>query len=210
MQKPISKMKNILFELERIESNFASLEENNAHRKRHYKEDLEWWILGRTKKIFDREQIAFPSFAEKLKEDDTDFTLSYNGTEAYKHIQITEFVLDEVKNSPSEKPDIDKLFKRLLDKKLSYNFGPNNWLLIYFDYRSPELCPYGYWHHRILQMVDSYDFSESTYEKILVIDAKGASAVSFHPYRFIISPEWMDQTTRIDGCLIKKSTYYKS
>ena len=77
-------MKKILDELDRVESLFNSLEKDEDHRNNIYKEDREWWVLGRVKKIFDGEYIPFPDYAKKLPEDDTDFIISFDGKRKYK------------------------------------------------------------------------------------------------------------------------------
>jgi|GEM_PF-1934104 hypothetical protein len=206
-------MKKISDELNRIEKIFDNLE-IGKHRTREYKEDREWWVLGKLKMIFQNENLNFPNYAEKLEENDTDFNISYDGEVFYKGLQITEVVpleykYREIKDS-NVKMNIWEYYEDVLMNKLNMHFGPNNWLVIYFDELYSKINNNGYWHNVILERSKKLNLSKNTYEKILAIDSRGDAAVSLYPYLFVISPEWNHQSTIIDQCLYRKNTYYKN
>jgi hypothetical protein len=203
-------MKIILNELERIEKLFSELPGLKDHRKKEYKDDLEWWILGRFKKILENEGLKFPNYAEKLLQNDTDFVVSFDGSHKYKCIQITECVQVDLKRGKLEKnTDIWKEYENVLMKKLNYDFGPDNWLLIYFDNSYFQISSNGSWHKAILQRSLKFDMSSCKYEKVIAIDARGNAAVELYPFSFVICPEWRNKSTIVDQCLYRKDSYYK-
>lgn len=203
-------MNLILDELKRVEQIFDNFETRGKHRNRKYKEDREWWILGKTKQIFDKEAIKFPSYAKKLSENDTDFDLSFDGKNLYKKIQITECPpLDYLlKENSNQSINLWEFYKNIILKKLQYQFGKNNWLLIYFDIRYSAISENGFWHTAILRKSEQLDFSKCTYERIIIIDSKAEAAVSVYPFRYVIRPEWNETSTIVDQCIFRKSIYY--
>lgn len=206
-------MKKILDELNRVEKKFENLD-IEEHRNQKYKDDREWWVLGKLKLIFQNENLRFPDYAEKLEVDDTDFDISYDGEKIFKRIQITEVVPIEYKKRGGKNPedivDTWQLYEQILMNKLNMRFGLNNWLVIYFDELYSKLNDYGYWHNVILEKTKKIDFSKSTFEKILVIDSKGDAAVSLYPYLFVLRPEWCNDATMIDQCFYRKKSYYNN
>jgi hypothetical protein len=199
-------MKKILDEYLKIKNQFNVLS-SGEHRKRLYKDQREWWILGRFKMILDMENFndKFPDYADKLPEDHTDFVISYNGKKVFKYIQITEIPPIEITNiCRFNDHDIWAHYTTIINKKLTYDFGKNNWLLIYFDIAYGKIYSNGFWHNVILEISRRIDFSFCKYEKIFVIDSKGDAAVSLYPYLFVIRPEWCSGATIIDQLFLRQ------
>lgn len=197
----MNNMKDIISELKRVQDTFENLESSKVkrgHRNRRYKDDTEWWILGKFKQILQNENIPFPNKASKNEQNDTDFVLE-NGIS----IQITEIVPKNLDEAEAWSKFVD-----VLNKKLLHEFGKNSWLLMYFDELYSNISDYGYWHNYILKRSQELLFSKCPYEKIFVINSSGEAAVSIYPYRFVIKPQWINKSTIIDECLFRYSPYY--
>ena len=151
--------------------------------ERKYKNDLEWWILGRIATLLKKKGIDSPIYAEKKEPPNPDFLTYSDNKKLFKPIEITE-VIDlkrkrsyEYKNKiPRETQEIPNLdlwnsLKICLKKKFLKKYEPDCWLFIYFDIIYPHISIHGYWDRAIRHYIESWNdkneinLESSPYEK---------------------------------------------
>jgi len=177
---------------------------------RKYKDDLEWWVLGKTAELLKSSNEIFPKFADKLLPPEPDFiTFDENGNK-FNQIEVTEVInpnrkrSDECKklfkiklSNPDNKININLLnaLQEQLNKKLLMKYEDNCWLLVYFNIFYSQISPYGYWHRLIISSVKNWfetkscDISDCSYDKILVINSGGGAMVELYPKLNVIITE---------------------
>ena len=138
-------MKEITNELHRV----CQIIENiggNIYLDKKYKNDLEWWVLGKISKMLKKSGLSYSTYAEKS--DHPDFITFDNYKSKFKKIEITEVIhpirkrsdeyvknLEIIKNVSKETIDIslwETLKTRINDKLLKF-YGSDIWLFIYFN-----------------------------------------------------------------------------
>jgi hypothetical protein len=85
-------MKNISEELKRVKELINNIN-GKIYQNREYKDDLEWWVLGKISEILKKHNMSYPAYAEKKLPPDPDFKTYDNSRNIFKYIEITE-VLD--------------------------------------------------------------------------------------------------------------------
>lgn len=202
-------MKIISEELKRVEELINSIN-GKIYQNRKYKDDLEWWVLGKISEILKKHNMPYPTYAKKKLPPDPDFKTYDNSRNIFKYIEITE-VLDpdrrrsdeyKIENPHNEiiladEPNIELLqeLKKRINAKLLKRYGTDTWLFIYFDISYSHLSIYGYWHRMISTNIrlwkEKYEINlyDQIYERIFITNSSAKSLVMIYPEIHTIKPE---------------------
>ena len=202
-------MKIISEELKRVEELINNIN-GKIYQSREYKDDLEWWVLGKISGILKKYKMPYPVYAEKKTPPDPDFKTYDNSRIKFKYIEITEVLdpdrrrSDEYKRENpyneiilADEPNIELLheLKKRIKLKLLKIYGTDTWLFIYFDISYSHLSIHGYWHRMILTNIRSWkekneiNLNDQIYERIFITNSSAKSLVMIYPKIQIIKPE---------------------
>ena len=202
-------MKKIIDELKRVSLLIKKIN-GDIYLDRKYKDDLEWWVLGKMTELLKASNEQYPVYADKLFPPEPDFITYDVNRNKFNPIEVTEVIdpkrkrSDEYKNSfKLDHTIVDSetniglwnTLKQRLNNKFLHKYENDCWLLIYFDITYSKISPYGYWHRAIINKAKIWFESKKcntancSYEKILVINSGGGAIVSLYPQLNVISSE---------------------
>lgn len=197
------KIKNELSRVERIIRNI----DINVFLSREYKDDLEWWTLGKIVVLLENSDLTFPVFAEKRNPPDPDFITYASDHKFYKYVEVTEVLnpqryrsheyANKIERKVPNKPNIELIesLKTRIKQKLNMKYGADSWLFIYFNMTYSNLSLFGNWERLLLFHVTQWlqkkeiDFSNCSYERIFVTNSSGKALIQIYPNTTTIIPE---------------------
>lgn len=199
-------MKIIKSELNKVEKLIDQIN-GEVFLDRKYKNDLEWWILGRITSLLRGKGVDSPVYAEKRDPPDPDFFTYSKRKKLFHPIEITEVIDSNRKRSKEyankiyrknhSEPNLvlwNSLKNRLNDKFLKF-YGKDCWLLIYFDIIYGHISLFGYWDRAILNHITSWNnnkeinLKSSPYEKIYITNSSATALVQIFPKLITVIPE---------------------
>lgn len=197
-------MKNIIDELERVIKLIRNI--NGKIYNREYKDDLEWWVLGKVIKILQERAKEQPVYAKKADPPNADFITFDKQKNNFKSVEITEimpperkrtleYTTENFRNRNNPNVGLWLQLKDRLKNKLLKDYGKGCWLFIYFNIKYGDITPYGYWERGLKYHFDTWinanqlSFKNCKYEKILILDSKGEGLVSLFPFFEVIARE---------------------
>lgn len=173
-----------------------------------YKDDREIYILGAFTELLKKSRIRFPEYFKKLQPPEPDFHVFTDDRKFYKQIEIVENLHWGRKRGNEDKVPFDKhkylndynrckirvwySFIRNINQKLTKHYGSNSWLLIYHNIEVSHISSNGFWINIIFNMKNEFakrgliNFSNSTYEKIFVINSGFTELVTIYPKNKVI------------------------
>ncbi len=201
-------MNTISKELKRVEKLINTIN-GKIFRNRRYKDDLEWWVLGKISEILKMSSLPYPIYAEKKSPPDPDFLTYDKSRNIFKYIEITEVLeptrkrSDEYREMPNEEIILEdepnaKLSLELMERikaKLLKRYGKNTWLFIYFDISYSSISPYGYWHKALMTNLKVWkenkeiNLNDQIYKRIFITDAPAEALIQIYPKIQTIKPE---------------------
>ena len=194
-----------------------------VHIGRQYKDELEWWVLGRIVKILKENNLPFPIHAEKRNPPDADFITYDDKFKIFKPMELTEVIESGRRRSDEYKKDkkndknndnsvsefvkkIDKPWETFINnlrEKCLMRYENNCWLLVYHNITWTRISGgIGFWHLGTLHTIDSWFKSKEErfsfltkipYEKILVLNSSGLCLIEIYPKLDIIESKYYSE-----------------
>lgn len=191
-------MKNISNELNRVQKLIRDIN-GDIYLNQKYKEDLEWWVLGRFCKSLEKAGNKYPTYAIKRKNTNPpDFELYNINGEINNLIEVTETLIPGRRRSyeyrenfvnaeglKADKKNLDSLLQRINDK-LHSKFV-NTDLLIHLNISIFKISNLGAWHWIIYNSIkkwineDNLNFDICNYNNVFILDSNGSRLFKVYP-----------------------------
>ena len=178
---------------------------------RQHKDDREIYILGAFYELlFKGKQIA-PEYFKKPKPPEPDFHTYDSDMKFFKQIEVVENMHWGRKRGNEDKIPLDRKkyivddnrcqirvwysFIKNINQKFKKHYGKNSWLVIYHNINVNHISSVGWWINIIAFMKDEFvkrgliNFSNSTYEKIFVLNSGLNELVMIYPEDRVIFSE---------------------
>ncbi|MFO7447300.1 MAG: hypothetical protein R6W90_13100 [Ignavibacteriaceae bacterium] len=177
-----------------------------------HKDDREIFILGAFSELLSQGKQIVPKYFEKVKPPEPDFHIFTSDKNFYKHIEIVENLHWGRKRGIEHRLPLDRNkylddsnrcnirvwynFIKNINQKFTKHYGKNSWLVIYHNINIYHISSVGFWINIIFNMKDEFvrrrliNFSNSTYEKIFVINAGLTELLTIYPEDKIIFSEY--------------------
>ncbi|MDP8269549.1 MAG: hypothetical protein P9L97_12565 [Candidatus Tenebribacter davisii] len=180
-----------------------------------FKEDLEWWVLGRFCSSLDNANRNTPVYAIKRKNTNPpDFELFNQNKDGIGLIEVTEVLKperkrsDEYKNNTNnkkykaDKKNLNSLLLRINDKLLSKFYNTD--LLIYLNISIFDISNLGSWHWILYNSIKNWveenklDFDICNYNNIFILDSNGSRLFKIYPiYELIYTHDDKERIYRL-------------
>jgi hypothetical protein len=158
-----------------------------------YKDDREIYILGAFSELLSKDNYILPEYFKKVNPPEPDFHTYDSDKNFFKQIEVVENMHWGRKRGDEDKIPLDRdkyrdennrcqirlwySFIRNINKKFTRHYGLNSWLVIYHNINVNHIMNLGWWINKIVIMKDEFvkrgliDFSNSTYEKIFILNS---------------------------------------
>lgn len=200
-----STLKTIDSQLSRVEA-IALTSRREFLTSRHHKDDMEWWILGKSVILLRQAGGEFPTFAIKQLPPQADFLTLDRTSRPLCYIEITEVLRrgrrrgDEylttkgrANNSNHEPSDPWQQIRMAIERKIKITYGDITWLLIYHNANHNRSL---LWHEAILSQNHLHQWLQASihlipFKRILTMNPDANALVELHPQFTVIVPEPM-------------------
>lgn len=176
-----------------------------------YKDDREIYVLGAFSELLSKGNHISPEYFKKLNPPEPDFHTYDSDKKFYKQIEVVENMHWGRKRGNEDKVPLDRnkyidennrckirvwySFIKNINQKFTKHYGKNCWLVIYHNININHISNVGWWINIIVYMKDEFvkrgliNFSNSTYEKVFVINSGFSELVMIYPEDKVIFSE---------------------